>query len=755
MLLALVPVVATAVALLLYFTLLRYNDVEAALRQRGFAMARQLAGTAQYGLFSGNVAELNRLARILAREPDVSAITLYDLHNIALVTIGKPLASPPPQRLVDNWNERSQRGEVLAFHNKVFASPLSINDPYADETTDLAPVLMGSITIELSRNSLVARKQEILLFTVGTALLILLIAGLIARRFGRNITEPVLALENAVNKIREGLLATRVQPHPAGTLRTLEEGINAMAAVVEQAQQRSTAALISSNAQLQEQSDFANALLEAQTKAGFGLIIIDGGRIFYVNKTVLTHLQTTADALHQTQASSLLAPQQREEFERQCRRILQGETTFSRLEVNSVTPEGNEDNWAEIFLFEISRRNRRMVAMLAADITQRKHAAEKLQQAHEILQTQKEEAVRASAAKSRFIAAASHDLRQPLHALTLFSGQLPEHMTTPEQSLLASRIDAAITNLSDLLESMLDISKLDLATLQPDICSVELGPLLEQIASMHRQSAENKHLCLSVAPTSLRISSDPRYLIHIISNLVSNAVRYTEQGTILIGARRAGENVRIEIWDTGIGIEEKHFPSLFQEFYQVGNPERDAQKGLGLGLAIVQRVADLLGHPIGVRSTLGVGSVFSVLVPRAQAEDTQSDVDLSATAPARILLAIDNEARNIELRQILTQWGYTLLSCPASELARTLEADHEGIDLVVCDHSCINQLSQGLKSRTVADVPLICIADEAKPADPGQQGLQYSWLTSPLKPARLRALILHLLMKKDELDATV
>ncbi len=754
MLVALAPVIATAVALTLYFTLLRYNDVEAALRQRGFAMVRQLSAASQYGLFSGNIVELNHLTQILAHEPDVSAITIYDQRNMPLVMIGKPLASPPPNELVDGWSERSKREEVLSFHNKIFASSLTLDDPYAKKDPAPAPVLMGSITIELSRDNLVARKREILLFTMGTALLILLIAGLIARRLGRNITEPVLALENAVNSIREGLLGTRVQPHTAGTLRTLEEGINAMAAVVEQVQKRSMEALISSNEQLQEQSDFANALLDAQTKAGFGLMIIDEGRLVYVNKLVLMFLRTTEDDMYQMRASSLLAPHQRESFERQSLRILQGETTFSRLEVNSVTPDGSADDWAELFLFEITRSNRRMVAVLAADITQRKHDAEQLHQAHEILQTQKEEAERASAAKSRFIAAASHDLRQPLHALALFSGQLQEHISTPAQSRLAGQIDTAIGNMSGLLESLLEISKLDLVTLRPEIHAIELYPLLEQIAATHWQSAENKHLRLTVARTSLRILSDPRYLTHIVTNLVSNAVRYTKQGTILIGARRAGDNIRIEIWDTGIGIDEKHITSLFQEFYQVDNPERDAEKGLGLGLSIVDRLAKLLGHKIGVRSIFGAGSVFSVLVPRAKAEDTRPAPVLPEKYSARMMLVIDNNTLQIELMQMLRQWGYTVLSCQASEVAQAFGPDPTPLDLIVCDRSCVDQISQIPGSRRVSEVPLICITDEEEAPDPGRYQIQYSSLTAPVKPARLRALILHLLMQKDETDST-
>lgn len=749
-LVALAPVIATAVALTLYFTLLRYNDVEEALRQRGFATTRQIVAAAQYGLFSGNIGELNRLAHVLSHEPDISAITIYDQHDLPLVAIGKPNVFPPPKNLADGWNGRSNNGKSFSFHNKVFAPPLHLDDPYSSKPQASSPdLLLGSITIELSRDNLIARKQQILLFTLGAGLIILLIAGLIARRLGRSITEPVLALEIAVGRIREGFLSARVTPHPAGTLRTLEEGINAMAVELEKAQERSKEALTNSNTQLQQQSNFANALLEAQANAGVCLLIFDNEQIAFANRAAMDFSGRRQEELQQMQITDVLAPQEKNKFYRQYRQVLQGEEASSHIEVNMVTPDGT-DRWAEVAIFGITRDNRRLIAMLGVDITQRKHDAQQLLEAHEILQVQKEEAERASAAKSRFLAAASHDLRQPLHALALFAGQLQEHITTPTQAHLVKHIDAAVGNMSELLESLLDISKIDLATMHPDIHSIELGPLLEQIAETHMSAAESKHIRLSVAHTSLRILSDPRHISRIISNLVSNAVRYTEQGAILIGARRAGENIRIEIWDTGIGVEEKHLPFLFQEFYQVANPERDARKGLGLGLAIVHRLAGMLGHKISVRSSLGSGSVFSVLLPRAQPDSLLSNIIPIKNKSFSILLVLASKAQLHELAMMLKNWGHMALPCPASEFAQVLETGHTPPDLVVCDQSCIDQVDQCLKSQAFANIPLICITQGCEPSGKERAMLSYSLLPAPVKPARLRALILHLLMQTGE-----
>lgn len=744
---ALAPVIATAVALALYFTLLRYNDVEAALRQRGFAMTRQLVAAAQYGLFSGNVVELNRLVEVLSHEPDVSAITIYDQQHMPLAASGTPRASPPPSNLSDGWSGGSKNGEVLSFHSKVFASPLSLDDPYsAKPPASIPDLLLGSATIELSRNDLVARKREILLFTVGAALLILLIVGLIARRLGRDISEPVLALESAVNRIREGLLDARVQPHPAGTLRTLEDGINAMATALEQARKRSSEALFSSEEKLQQQSDFANALLEAQSNAGVCMTIVENGRVVFANQAALDFGGLKKEDLAHLEPSDMLAQKDIGKFEAQYLNILHGKLQASVIEVRIITRQGTE-RWAEITSLGLDRGGTRQVVLLGIDITQRKRDAEQLQVAHKILQAQKEEAERANAAKSRFLASASHDLRQPLHALSLFSGQLQECVTTRAQSRLAYQMDAAIGNMSELLESLLDISKIDLATLRPDIRPIELGPLLEHIATTHRHAAESKQLRLGVARTSLRISSDPHHLFRIISNLVSNAVRYTEQGTVLIGARRAGENVRIEVWDTGIGIAEQHIPSLFHEFYQVANPERDARKGLGLGLAIVDRLANLLGHKIHVRSMPGVGSAFTVLVPRAKLEDGTPSSFALGKPNASILLATDDESQQNELAVLLYRWGYAVSPCRTDKIAQALAAALP--DLIISEQSCLSCLNQGPNTLADNGMPVICIMDESALPDTQNPLCPCSPLAMPVKPAKLRALILHLLSQKD------
>src|SRR6185295_4437106 len=231
------------------------------------------------------------------------------------------------------------------------------------------------------------------------------------------------------------------------------------------------------------------------------------------------------------------------------------------------------------------------------------------------------EVERANLAKSRFLAAASHDLRQPLHALNLFAAQLSHQADPAERARLVGRIDAAIASMNELFNALLDMSKLDAGVLAPDITEFPVGHLLDRIETTFAAAAREKGLHLSVVPSNSWVRTDAILLERILLNLVSNAVRYTSRGGVVVGCRRRGDSVRIEVWDTGIGVAPDQQQSIFGEFYQVGAPVPDhgggRRVGLGLGLSIVDGLGRLLGHPIDLVSRPGNGSRFAVSVPRA------------------------------------------------------------------------------------------------------------------------------------------
>ncbi len=247
----------------------------------------------------------------------------------------------------------------------------------------------------------------------------------------------------------------------------------------------------------------------------------------------------------------------------------------------------------------------------------------------------KDEAERANNAKSRFLAAASHDLRQPMHALGMFVAALAQQPATAMQRKLISQIDRAVVAMGELLDSLLDISRLDAGVIRKNIAAFPVQTVFDRVRNEFTAAAQAKGLDLFVRRTPYWVSSDRILLERVIVNLVSNAIRYTDSGRIVVAARLCGpglEQVRIDVRDSGPGIPDEAREAIFQEFVQLANPERDRSKGLGLGLAIVKRLVALLDHALVLRSAPGRGAMFSVRMPRVWPTDAQSDAARPVTA---------------------------------------------------------------------------------------------------------------------------
>src|SRR5205814_4487268 len=227
------------------------------------------------------------------------------------------------------------------------------------------------------------------------------------------------------------------------------------------------------------------------------------------------------------------------------------------------------------------------------------------------LRNERDLAHQANLAKSRFLASASHDLRQPVHALSMFVGALRARSMDVEAQRLVDHIDGSVSAMNNLFSALLDISRLDAGVIQPRSEAFAIQPLLQRICDEYRSEAEQKGLRLMLHPCSASIRSDQVLLERVVRNIVSNAVRYTQRGRVVVGCRR-GSRLSIQIFDTGSGIAREHQEHVFQEFYQIENPERDRTKGLGLGLAIVKRLTELLDHPLVFRSQLNRGSMFAL-----------------------------------------------------------------------------------------------------------------------------------------------
>ncbi len=300
-----------------------------------------------------------------------------------------------------------------------------------------------------------------------------------------------------------------------------------------------------------------------------------------------------------------------------------------------------EDREVDIDLPNVGRRTfllsgRRIAAGLSErpkmlisldDITDAKAKAQAIAAA-------KEEAERANLGKSRFLAAASHDLRQPLQTLSLLQGMLADSIRDPGASQLIERLDKTIVTMSSLLDKLLDINQLEAGVVQPKPCEFAIGDVLQQMRTEFEIHAADAGLSLRVVPYHITVRTDPRLLEQILRNMLSNAIKYTSQGKVLLGCRRRGESLSVEVWDTGTGIPQTELSAIFKEFHQLDNPAGKRAKGLGLGLSIVQRIADLLEVPISVRSRLGRGSVFAVQVPLVRAP---APIEPPASSPLRKL----------------------------------------------------------------------------------------------------------------------
>lgn len=285
------------------------------------------------------------------------------------------------------------------------------------------------------------------------------------------------------------------------------------------------------------------------------------------------------------------------------------------------------------------------------DITERKQAEDAITDALA-------EAERANLAKSKFLAAASHDLRQPLQAASWFLAAIEREEGPARADLLAS-LRHCLDSTEDLLATLLDISRLDAGVVHPEVTGFAAADLLEAVEMEFSSSAAEQGNELRVVLSSAFLRSDPILLRRIIENLVSNALRYTSRGKVLLGARRRAGKLWIEVWDSGLGIAEDKQELIFEEFYQIDNPERDRARGLGLGLSIVRRVARLLGHELAMRSELGRGSVFSVAVPLAEQVAAQAAPKADEPMLQNRIVAVleDDEAQALGLDALLGSYG--------------------------------------------------------------------------------------------------
>lgn len=338
-----------------------------------------------------------------------------------------------------------------------------------------------------------------------------------------------------------------------------------------------------------------------------------------------------------------------------------------------------------------------LVAAAAAALRMRswRHNVRSLVEQEERLrevEQERDEAWRTDQEKSRFLAIASHDLRQPVHALGLFAATLQRRLQQSPDEPIARNLMRAVDGLERSFNALLDISKLDAGSVTPRVETFALRDMFRRLHMQYAGQAELAGLGLRFSPGGKSVSSDPQLLERICGNLIQNAIKYTATGGIVVVARSTSQRINIEIWDTGCGIVAQDLPRIFEEFFQVGRGERDRSHGLGMGLAIVKRLAALLNHRLEVASVPGRGTMFRIGVPRGGLSGIAEDLAPADTQPmqlqaTRMVLVVDDEEPIREgLRLLLQEWGFQVMtSANAMQAEQAVMALEGRVDLVLSD----------------------------------------------------------------------
>jgi signal transduction histidine kinase len=367
----------------------------------------------------------------------------------------------------------------------------------------------------------------------------------------------------------------------------------------------------------------------------------------------------------------------------------------------------------------------------------------------------KRRAEEASLEKTRFLAAASHDLRQPLHAVGIFASTLAEQVRDPAARDTVEKLETSVAALRDMMTKLLDLSRLDAGAVQPEISSFDVEPLLLRLADEFRDAAARKGLALRTETAPAVVESDPLLLARIVSNLLSNAVRYTEAGQVALRTRRRGSRLQIEVEDTGPGIAEDQRRQVFEEFVRLQG--RKAEDGLGLGLSIVERLSKLLGHEVELHSEVGRGSSFRVAVPlgeRPQAAEAAAPVAAVSSALAgRLLVLVDDDVAVLEaMRDLLRGWGCEVVPAfDAADACAALAARGRAPDAIIADYRLRGDETgldaiEAIRARAGRAVRAVVITGETDAETRDRiraAGLRQ--LTKPVPPHRLRALLSELL----------
>jgi len=398
---------------------------------------------------------------------------------------------------------------------------------------------------------------------------------------------------------------------------------------------------------------------------------------------------------------------------------------------------------------ELSDLNRRLMKEL--------HEREEIEKKLQIAKKQAEEANRS---KTKFLAMASHDLRQPLNAARLFTGSLADSELDGENARYVARIGNSLDALDDLLGILLNISQLDAGGIIPTFCHFKLQDLFDRLVPDYIQTGREKNLDVRMVPTGSTIHSDPRLLETILRNFLSNAIRYTKRGGVVVGCRVRGDRVIIQVFDSGIGIRENQLEGIFEEFIQVHEDQAIGGRGIGLGLSIVKRISALLDARVDVRSVFGKGSLFTIRLSRGEATKTtrpfatrDDNIGQQSKLGGSVIAVIDNDEDVLDgMKALLGKWGCITIAGISADIAlsQLIEQDRTP-DIIIADYHLNGDYTgidaiEEIRTEFTGPIPAIIISSDRNPALAEMlKQKQLPLIHKPVVAANLHALISHLI----------
>ncbi|MDO8262270.1 MAG: ATP-binding protein [Gallionella sp.] len=643
-----------------FFLRNHFSELDRSLLERGKLITSQFGSSSEYGVISNNQPFMQKIAGIVLQQPDVRGLMILNAASQNLIESGEfsgaaknaladiklATSNYPSQAGLTHANQGNQtqalhireldnspatiqnNGESLLIYQHIVPEKVLLDEALMGEYETILPGgQVGTVIIEMSLARTKQLKSKMLWSTITATAIFLALILYAVHLTTHHITYPVSLLSNAVQKIGQGNLETRVaESSRVAELDILAHGINKMAA------------------KLQQESANLQHLIEERT----------------------------------------------------------------------------------------------------IQVMQAKQLAEAAQH----------EAERANKAKSKFLAAASHDLRQPIHAQGLFLGVLSRTELTADQHELLSCARAASEASGEMLNTLLDFSRIEAGVVKPQVQSFLLQPLFNKIENEFAPQADAKGLVYRSRETPLAAQSDPMLVELILRNLVSNAIRYTEHGGVLVACRQRGNQAVLEVWDTGIGIEPAHQQEVFHEFHQLGNPERDTRKGLGLGLAISDGLARTLDHGLSLASTPLCGSVFRLALPIATAalpiKGPVAARGNTGALNARILVIDDDEAVRAAMLHLLRNWGCECEAAESIEDALAMARTHAP-DVIVSDYRLREQRTgaeaiAALRALLGSSLPALLITGDTAPERLREaQASGIPLLHKPVSPSELYSGLMEVL----------